>query len=115
VKLIALIFILNLTAFFAEVTILPLIQCNAMYAKKTDGCSKCNMKHNTCKDTDKKSNDSCNKNVACFSCPLCSVFLAHNFNETPAIQSFHKIIYSFYTDNLISVYVSETWKPPNVC
>jgi len=113
----ALIFILNLTAFFAEVTILPLTQCSAVHAKKTDGCSKCKMKHtkDTCKSSDKKSDDSCNKNAFCFGCPLCSFFLAYNFNEAPIMQAFHKVIYSIYSENITSAYISETWKPPNNC
>lgn len=115
-KFIAFILVLNLAAFYTEVSTLPLTQCSAMQSAKTDDCSKCSKMHakDTCKNHRKKSNEPCNKSAACFSCPVCSAFLPFNFNESQTIQLFNKNIYCLYKDNIISAYISETWKPPNV-
>jgi hypothetical protein len=115
VKFIAFVLVLSLTTFYAEVLVLPLTQCSAVQSAKMDNCSKCAGMHakNTCKNADKKHNDGCNKNTSCFNCPLCSAFLPFNFHQSQTIQVFHKTIYSLYKDNIISAYVSETWKPPN--
>jgi len=116
VKLIAFILVLNLTAFYAEVSTFPLTQCTVMNSAKMDNCLKCSKMHskNTCKNNHKKSNEPCSKNASCFSCPVCSAFLPFNFNQSQTIQVFYKPSYSLYKDNIISAYISETWKPPNV-
>ena len=112
----ALIFILNLTAFFAEVAVLPITQCNVVSVQKMDKCGVCKIKSgkDKCKSSNKKTGDHCSKNAFCFNCPLCSVFVSGNFNQSQIMQSVHKKTYRLYADDLISAYIPDTWKPPNV-
>ncbi len=114
-KFTAIIFILSLTAFFAEVSVLQLIQCNVEGTQKMDKCGVCNMKNqkDVCKTKNKKNNDGCNKNSFCFSCPLCSSFVANKLNQQQTVQLIFKKIYCLYSDDFTSDYIPFTWKPPN--
>ncbi|MBV9960769.1 MAG: hypothetical protein JO072_00860 [Parafilimonas sp.] len=109
------ILILSLTAFFTEVSVMPFRQTNSMHCAKTDNCSKCARMpaKDACQNADKKTNEPCNKSAACFSCPLCLVFLPLNYSAAQSIQLFNKTVYSLYKDNIVSAFIPETWKPPN--
>jgi len=116
VKLIAFILIFNLAAFYTEAAVLPFTQCSIMQSTEVDDCSKCARMHvkDMCKNAGKKGNEPCNKSASCFNCPVCSAFLPFNFNQSQTTQGFNKTVYFFYADNIISAFISETWKPPNV-
>ncbi len=96
-----------------------------MKAKKQEQCqgkkaeSSCTkkIKQDKCmdkkEDNKKSSENKCDDNPDCTTCPVCYTFIFQPQYELPAQQFLFKKSYSLLTTGYISSYTPDVWKPPN--
>ena len=117
----AIILIFPFAVFLTEtVSFVPAMkdECAIVAAKKSNCCMK-TKKPDQChnkKATDKKTSDNkCNNNPDCTTCPVCYTFIFQPQYKWAAEQFYFKKNYELLNASYISSYTPNVWKPPNGC